>query len=70
MVLGAFQTVPVLVVCGDEDLLTPLEHSEEICRALPHAQLVVIPEAGHVVLLEHPEAVNAVLVPFIRKLVP
>jgi pimeloyl-ACP methyl ester carboxylesterase len=70
MALGGFRDVPVLVICGDEDLLTPLEHSEEICRTLPHAQLVVVPNAGHVVLLEHSEAVNAVLVPFIRKLVP
>jgi pimeloyl-ACP methyl ester carboxylesterase len=70
MALAAFRDVPVLVICGDEDLLTPLEHSEEICRALPHAQLVAVPGAGHVVLLEHSEAVNAVLVPFVRKLIP
>ena len=35
MALGAFADVPVLVICGDEDLLTPVEHSEAICRALP-----------------------------------
>ena len=67
MALGAFNEVPVLVICGDEDLLTPVEHSEEICRTLPHADLVVIPNGGHVALLEYSEAVNAVLVPFVRK---
>jgi pimeloyl-ACP methyl ester carboxylesterase len=66
--LGAFTKIPVLVVCGNEDLLTPVEHSEAICDALPNAEMVVVPNGGHVVLLEHSEAVNAVLVPFIRKL--
>jgi pimeloyl-ACP methyl ester carboxylesterase len=70
LALGAFREVPVLVICGNEDLLTPVEHSEAICEALPHAELFVVPNGGHVVLLEHSEAVNAVLVPFVRKFVP
>ena len=67
MALGALADVPVLVICGDEDLLTPVEHSEAICRALPTAEIVVVPRGGHVVLLEHSEAVDAVLLPFIKK---
>jgi pimeloyl-ACP methyl ester carboxylesterase len=61
---------PTLVICGDQDLFTPLEHSELICQVLPEADLVVVPGAGHVVMLEHAEAVNAVLTPFIRQLMP
>lgn len=68
LALAALREVPVLVICGEKDLLTPVEHSEAICDALPHADLVVIPDAGHVVLLEHHDAVNAILLPFIRKL--
>jgi pimeloyl-ACP methyl ester carboxylesterase len=68
MALGALADVPVLVLCGDEDVLTPVEHSEEICRALPTAELVVVPRGGHVVLLEHSEAVNDVLLPFLERL--
>ena len=68
MALGAFTKIPVLVVCGSDDLLTPVEHSEAICDALPNAEMVVVPNGGHVVLLEHSEAVNAVLVPFLRRL--
>jgi pimeloyl-ACP methyl ester carboxylesterase len=68
LALGAFKNIPVLVVCGDEDLLTPVEHSKALCDALPHAELVVIPNGGHVALLEHSEAVNAVVIPFARKL--
>jgi pimeloyl-ACP methyl ester carboxylesterase len=70
LTLGALAKIPVLVVVGSEDLLTPPEHSEAIAAALPEAELVVVPNGGHVVLLEHSEAVNAVLVPFLRKLLP
>jgi pimeloyl-ACP methyl ester carboxylesterase len=69
MALGALTDIPVLVICGEEDLLTPVEHSRAICAVLPDAEMVVIPEAGHVVLLEQHEAVNAVLLPFVRALV-
>jgi pimeloyl-ACP methyl ester carboxylesterase len=70
LALGALTKLPVLVIVGEEDLLTPAEHSEAIAEALPEAELVVVPNAGHVVLLEHSEAVNAVLTPFLRKLLP
>jgi pimeloyl-ACP methyl ester carboxylesterase len=66
MALGALADIPVLVVCGDEDLMTPVEHSRAICAVLPNARLVVVPNAGHVVLLEHSEAVNAELLPFVQ----
>jgi pimeloyl-ACP methyl ester carboxylesterase len=68
LALSAFAKTQVLVICGSEDLLTPVEHSEAICEALPGAEMVIIPNGGHVVLLEHSEAVNAVLLPFIRKI--
>jgi pimeloyl-ACP methyl ester carboxylesterase len=68
MALGAMTDISVLVMCGEEDLLTPVEHSEAICAVLPEAQLVVVPRAGHVVLLERHEAVNAVFLPFVRGL--
>jgi pimeloyl-ACP methyl ester carboxylesterase len=70
MALSAFVETPVLVICGSEDLLTPVEHSQAISQVLPNAELVVVPGGGHVVLLEHNEAVNAVIVPFVRKQVP
>lgn len=68
MALGAFAKIPVLVICGDEDLLTPKEHSEAICEAIPDAEMIIVPRGGHVALLEHCGAVNAVLLPFIRRL--
>jgi pimeloyl-ACP methyl ester carboxylesterase len=67
LALAALREVPVLVVCGDVDVLTPLAHSEEILAALPDAELVVVENGGHVVLLEHAEQVNAAISTFLRK---
>jgi pimeloyl-ACP methyl ester carboxylesterase len=52
---------PLLVACGDQDLLTPLEHSREIAAAVPQAQLEVVPRAGHLLTWEQPAVVNALL---------
>ncbi|GAA1238863.1 alpha/beta hydrolase [Kitasatospora nipponensis] len=56
--LAALSDLPVLVLAGTEDLLTPAAHSEAIARALPDAELVLVPDAGHLVLLERPDEVN------------
>ncbi|MYZ18828.1 alpha/beta hydrolase, partial [Streptomyces sp. SID337] len=55
--LKHFAELPVLVLAGDEDLVTPSEHSEAIAHLLPDAELVLVPDAGHLVMLEHPEVV-------------
>ncbi|MFD3584954.1 alpha/beta fold hydrolase [Streptomyces sp. NPDC058683] len=56
--LAYFQNVPVLVLAGVQDLVTPSEHSEVIADLLPDAELVLVPDAGHLVMLEHPEVVT------------
>ncbi|WP_234332398.1 alpha/beta fold hydrolase [Streptomyces sp. NRRL S-87] len=56
--LDVFDGVPVLVLAGEGDLITPLAHSEVIAGRLPEAELAVVPEAGHLVMLEHPETVT------------
>ena len=61
---------PILVACGDEDLLTPLEHSREIAAAVPHAQLEVVPSAGHLMTWEQPALVNALLLQWLDRLSP
>jgi pimeloyl-ACP methyl ester carboxylesterase len=66
--LSALRGVPVLVVVGARDYLTPVAHSEEILRHLPEAELVKIENSGHVVMLERADAVNAALVPFVERL--
>ncbi|HMB60367.1 MAG TPA: alpha/beta hydrolase [Xanthomonadales bacterium] len=51
----------VLLLCGAEDGWSPVEQHEEIQKQLRNAELVVIPKAGHMVTMEQPEAVSAVL---------
>ncbi|MGW6455882.1 alpha/beta fold hydrolase, partial [Streptomyces sp. NPDC055078] len=56
--LPVFDEVPVLVLAGDKDLVTPSAHSEAIADFLPDSELVIVPDAGHLVMLEHPEVVT------------
>lgn len=69
MALAPLRRLPVLVLCGERDLVTPADHSREIAKALPDATLVVIPEGGHVTLLEHSDEVNAALEDLLAKAV-
>ncbi|MEV8003889.1 alpha/beta hydrolase [Streptomyces parvus] len=56
--LPGFREVPVLILAGDKDLVTPSSHSEAIADVLPDAELVIVPDAGHLVMLEHAETVT------------
>lgn len=59
--LDALHDVETLVVVGTRDLLTPEEHSHEIVRRVPGAELVVLEGAGHMVELERYAEVNQAL---------
>ncbi|WP_404384658.1 alpha/beta hydrolase [Knoellia locipacati] len=48
----------VLVVNGEGDLLTPPAHSERIVDRLPGSEHVVVQDAGHLIMLEHPEIIT------------
>jgi pimeloyl-ACP methyl ester carboxylesterase len=60
--------IPTLVICGDEDKMTPPALSEYLGGHIPGARLALIPEAGHMVMLEKPEAFNASLTEFLNSL--
>ncbi len=59
--LAALHDVEVLVLVGGTDLLTPQEHSQEIVRYVPGAELVVLPGTGHMIMLERYPEVNQAL---------
>lgn len=52
---------PLLVACGDSDVLTPPECSEEIAAAVPGTVYSVLTECGHLLTWEQPEAVSGLL---------
>jgi pimeloyl-ACP methyl ester carboxylesterase len=52
-------TVPTLLLYGAEDARAPLTVAAEMHRQIPGSELVVIPDVGHMVAAETPEAFNA-----------
>jgi pimeloyl-ACP methyl ester carboxylesterase len=60
--------IPVLVVAGDDDQITPPAGMQEMARAIPGARFVLIPEAGHLSPLEQPEPVNRAIERFLNEL--
>ncbi len=60
--------IPTLVVCGDEDKMTPPDMSRVIADAIPGAKLAIIEGAGHYAMREKPEAFNRALADFVRGL--
>lgn len=67
--LGAIRC-PLLVACGRADLLTPPECSEEIAAGVPGAELHLLDGCGHMLTLEQPERVGALLAGWLRRLAP
>ena len=61
-------TCPTLVVCGDEDRLTPPAESQRIASLVKGARFLHIPAAGHLSNLENPSAFNAALTSFFASL--
>jgi pimeloyl-ACP methyl ester carboxylesterase len=51
-------TVPTLVLVGEHDAIAPPHLSRELAGLIPGAQLVVIPDAGHLPNEENPAAFN------------
>ena len=60
--------VPTLVVAGEHDAIIPAAESAALAAAIPHAELAVIPGAGHLASLENPDAVIATLRAFLAKI--
>lgn len=56
---------PTLVMCGELDKTTPVKYSQELIGLLQNAWLRLIPEAGHMLLLECPEELTATLANFL-----
>ncbi|WP_295461433.1 alpha/beta hydrolase [uncultured Thiodictyon sp.] len=57
---------PVLLMAGDHDLIR-LDHTIDVYRALPNAQLFVVPDTGHGTFDSRPNLVNPVLLGFLAR---
>lgn len=56
---------PTLVLCGEDDGMVPPENSRQIAALIPGARLALIPQCGHLPMLEKPEAVRDLVFAFI-----
>lgn len=57
-----------LVVCGDSDQLTPPECSQEIAQLVPGAELAMVARCGHMLTMEKPDVVSAILRGWLERL--
>jgi pimeloyl-ACP methyl ester carboxylesterase len=65
--LAGLRHCHVLVMGGDADHLTPYSHTEAMAALLPDAELVRIPDAGHLAVLERPDFVNEHLAGLLKR---
>lgn len=65
--LAALSDIPVTLLVGDSDRLTPLSHSRRMAELLPHAELIVVPGAGHSVNITRPQVVDAALLRLVKQ---
>nr|WP_230205090.1 alpha/beta hydrolase [Parafrankia elaeagni] len=67
---SVLRDVSTLLLVGDADVMTPLEHSRTLAEALPQAELSVEAGAGHAVILERPNAVSARIRELVNRAAP
>lgn len=58
-------SIPTIVICGENDRMTPHRLSQLLTSKMQKASLSIIPEAGHMVILENPSAVRGALISFL-----
>jgi len=60
--------VKTLIICGSDDLLTPVKYSKYLNDKIPGSILKIIEGSGHMVMIEKPEEFNSILNDFIYSL--
>jgi len=60
-------STPTHVICGEEDIYTPLRYSIDVANAIPGSTLSVMPEVGHGMFWEATEGFNRLLIAFMRE---
>jgi pimeloyl-ACP methyl ester carboxylesterase len=58
-------SVRTLVLVGEQDAISPPEEMRKLADGIPHAQFLVVPEAGHMAPVENPAFVNDALTRFL-----
>ena len=59
-------SVPTSVLVGEDDILIPVEFSEEITEKIPNAKLLILKHGGHNCWMEIPELFNQAVMQFLE----
>jgi pimeloyl-ACP methyl ester carboxylesterase len=59
---------PTLVICGADDKMTPARFSQYLSKKIPRSRLEIVPNAGHMVMLEQPDIVAHLVKGFLVEL--
>lgn len=60
--------IPVSIIVGEHDRLTPLKYSQFLHKAIAGSELNILPAAGHLVMIENPKDFNKCLGSFLRRI--
>ena len=58
--------VPTLIMCGESDVMTPVKFADYLGAKITDSNVVIIPQATHLVFAEKPEAVNKAIEDFLK----
>lgn len=58
---------PLLLLCGRQDVWSPLSRHEQMQALVPGSRLAVVEDAGHMTTMEAPERVSAALVAWLHQ---
>lgn len=61
--------VPTRVICGEEDILTPVALSRRMAGRIPGAEFRVVPQCGHITFTERPRETAALIAEFLARVV-
>jgi pimeloyl-ACP methyl ester carboxylesterase len=59
--------VPTLIVVGEMDKMTPLRFSEELEAGIQDAELIILPQTGHMLPVEKPQSLVELVRTFMKK---
>jgi pimeloyl-ACP methyl ester carboxylesterase len=59
--------IPALILVGKKDITTPVWASEMIHEWLPKSELIIVPDGGHLIILDHPNEFNDLVLSFWKK---
>lgn len=58
--------VPALIICGEQDMMTPVKYAQYLGSKIPNSRVTIVPEGTHFVFAEQPGAVNKAIADFLQ----